>query len=77
MRSSLRRFWKPMRDQIACWPTATTLFSKLNLFLILGTGLLFGLASIFGVWDLTLPAFVIEPWLGMSTERLENPAFKV
>ena len=31
-----------------------------------------GLASIFGVWDLTLPAFVIEPWLGMSAEKLEE-----
>jgi hypothetical protein len=46
---------------------ANTLFIKLRRFLLLGIGLFLGVPSIFGVWDLTLPAFVNDPCVGIDT----------
>jgi len=44
----------------------TTLTKYSILFLTLGGLFFLPFGSIFGVWFLTLPAFVSEPWLGMS-----------
>lgn len=59
-----------------CWLSSRTLFSKLYLFLSLGIIPFLGLASILGVWDLTFPAFVIDPWLGISAKLSQATIYR-
>lgn len=47
------------------WAACSMRRTNLDLFLTRGGRPFFGLGGIFGVCFLTLPAFVIEPWVGI------------